>query len=271
MPAPVFTSNLGFANPYGSTSSKVNQLFKSKNQRKATNGMLIQRVPPESPLFVETVQVLGKGECGSEKTAPDPLLDWVFAGTEKQAGCKPLGSKPSEYRREWFKWMASYCAWFSVARGGLYALVDQRSGKVMAAASTGPPNTAYKKDSGPSYFYVVMFATLPEAQGRGCGKALLNFLGEVADADGVVAFLETAGVRNVGFYNTGGYEEVVRSPVAGFKGDGIGMIRRKRSAMAVTQQEKEEEEVDCPFIAKRPSGPLSNYCRTCGAHKSGHD
>lgn len=26
-----------------------------------------------------------------------------------------------------------------MARGGLYALVDQRSGKVMAAASTGPP------------------------------------------------------------------------------------------------------------------------------------
>jgi GNAT superfamily N-acetyltransferase len=37
-----------------------------------------------------------------------------------------------------------------------------------------------------NFLYIVMFATLPEAQGKGCGKALLNFLGEVADADGVV-------------------------------------------------------------------------------------
>lgn len=51
-----------------------------------------------------------------------------------------------------------------------------------------------------------MFATSPEYQGRGCGSALLGFLGEVADADGVVGYLETAGVRNETFYEMkGGY------------------------------------------------------------------
>ena len=40
---------------------------------------------------------------------------------------------------------------------------------------------------------IVIFATAPESQGRGCGSALLRFLGEVADADGVWTHLETAG------------------------------------------------------------------------------
>lgn len=41
-----------------------------------------------------------------------------------------------------------------------------------------------------------MFATAPEWQGKGCGSILIKFLGEVADADGVVSFLETAGYKN---------------------------------------------------------------------------
>merc|ERR1711907_119692 len=81
-----------------------------------------------------------------------------------------------------------------------------------------------------NYLYVVMFATAPEAQGKGCGKALLKCLGEIADADSVAAFLETAGTRNIGFYRTGGDEEVERSPCAGFTldGGGSGMLRKPR-------------------------------------------
>ena len=37
---------------------------------------------------------------------------------------------------------------------------------------------------------------MPEAQGKGGGKARLHCLGDAADADGVVAFLETAGARD---------------------------------------------------------------------------
>ena len=73
-----------------------------------------------------------------------------------------------------------------------------------------------------------MFATAPEYQGCGCGSALLQFLGEVADTDGVVGYLETAGNRNTSFYaNKGGYQEIERSPVASFKneGGGVAMIR----------------------------------------------
>jgi GNAT superfamily N-acetyltransferase len=43
---------------------------------------------------------------------------------------------------------------------------------------------------------IVIFATAPECQGRGCGSALLRFLGEVA------------GSRNAVFYaKKGGFEE----------------------------------------------------------------
>ena len=40
----------------------------------------------------------------------------------------------------------------------------------------------------------------------GCGSALLDFLGKVADVDGVVSYLETAGNKNISFYSKkGGY------------------------------------------------------------------
>jgi GNAT superfamily N-acetyltransferase len=70
---------------------------------------------------------------------------------------------------------------------------------------------------GGNYFYISMFATAPEYQGHGCGSALLEFLGLVADTDGVPSYLETAGVRNTTFYaKKGGFNEVGRSHVANF-------------------------------------------------------
>ena len=57
---------------------------------------------------------------------------------------------------------------------------------------------------------------------------MLSFLCDVADTDGVISYLESAGGRNIGFYaKKGGYQEVGRSPVGEFKfeGGGIAMIR----------------------------------------------
>lgn len=280
MSRPVFYNKLGFVDPYGSTTKAVDSLF-TQNKRTASNGMVVVRVGHESPLLRETIEVLGRGECGTNATAPDPLLDWVYAGTDAQSLCKPLSCPPSAHRLAWFRWMAHYCAAFAFARGGLYALVDPDTQRVVAGAVTGPPKTvSFGRMSGgemgdnirsagmsigqeilannmrmralgswqhgiqeaqglggtTNYLYLVMFATLPEAQGKGCGKALLNFLGEVADADGVPAFLETAGSRNIGFYGTGGFEEVCRSPCAGYEheGGGVGMIRMPGAANATS-------------------------------------
>jgi GNAT superfamily N-acetyltransferase len=320
---PTFINNLGFADPYGSTSKAVNALF-TAGERKASNRMVIVRVGAESPLLGETLEVLGRGECGTASTAPDPLLDWVFSGNV-ESNCRPLGGPPSKGRQAWFRWMATYCAYFALARGGLYALVDPRTGKVLAAAATGPPKTvSFGRMSGgemgdnirtagmqigqdvlatgagclrmralgtwqhgvqesqglgkTNHLYVVMLATAPEAQGKGCGKALLQFLGEVADADGAVAFLETAGVRNCAFYAKGGYEEVARSPVAGFThgGGGVGMRRIPAAQRGVPRADggaapqREAARPTCSFSAKRAAGPLSSYCRTCDGHRSAH-
>lgn len=80
---------------------------------------------------------------------------------------------------------------------------------------------------GGNYLYVSTFATDPNYQGRGCGTALIDFLALVADTDGVVSYLETAGERNCGFYAAkGGYQETGRSSVANFKGTGVCMKRQ---------------------------------------------
>jgi GNAT superfamily N-acetyltransferase len=339
MSKPTFINNLGFSDTYGSTSKAVDKLFDSNQCRTASNGMTIIRIGQDHKLLEETLSVLGLGECGTSRTAPDPLLDWVYSGTELQSNCKPLGEHGlTADRIAWFKWMATYCGYFAMARGGLFALVDPKTGRVLAAAATGPPKTvSFGRMSGgemgdwiriagmtigidilannlrmralgawqngvqesqhlPPHLYVVMFATHPDSQGKGCGKALLNFLGEVADADGVVAFLETAGARNCGFYNTGGYVEVSRSAVAGFvhEGGGVGMKRLPRggttcssttsdtplhhhvttttSADAVKDLQKVGAAVlrPCSFSAKRSTGPLSKYCKTCSGHFSTH-
>jgi GNAT superfamily N-acetyltransferase len=231
-------------------------------------------VTENSRLLPQVIDVLKRGECGTDETAPDPLLDWAYCGRSGEAVCNPLPDAPDSHRLRWFGWMADYTAHFGVSRNGLYALVDNTSHRVVAAAVTGPPRTvAFSKsfeemginirragmEMGQeilcnnlrmkslgqwlgataercghllqgNYLYVSMFATAPEYQGQGCGSLLLQFLGDVADADGVPSYLETAGTRNVTFYSTkGGYEEVARSVLASFEHGG-GAVAMCRSA-----------------------------------------
>jgi len=199
----------------------------------------------------------------------------------------PLSAPPSPDRLRWFRWLTEYCCRFAISRGGLYALVDG-SGNVLGAAVTAPPDSVgmnemseeeagiYCEKAGMelaetvlmnprmealgmwqqmqshglgSHLYVAMFAVAPEVQGRGCGKALLRFLGDVADADGVAAVLETAGARNVAFYGKSGFKETTRSPVGDFthQGGGVGMIRHPVPAGSgraqVTEKTKSAEEL----------------------------
>jgi len=140
-------------------------------------------------------------------------------------------------------------------------VLGEWQGRAQAAASLGR-----------KFLYVLFFDTAPEWQGRGCGTALLGFLGDVADTDGVVSFLETAGTRNCTFYATKGvYEEVHRSPVATFdyEGGGVGMRRlpRKNGAPQIAVSGTDRCST---FSPKRPGGPLSSRCRMCGEHKDHH-
>ena len=51
------------------------------------------------------------------------------------------------------------------------------------------------------HWYVCMFATHPNAQGKGYGKRFLLFLAALADAAKVESYLEATGPRNVSFYS----------------------------------------------------------------------
>jgi GNAT superfamily N-acetyltransferase len=318
----VWLNNLGFADPYGTTTSAVDALF-TRGARDLGNGLLVVRVGDDR-LLPAVIDCLAKGECGTTSTAPDPLLDWVYEPRASEEVYNPLAAPPTSHRLKWFNWLMSYSAYFALARNGLYALVDSASpGRVLAAAVTGPPGTIpYGRMSGGEmgdwcqkagmemaiavlangppamrnrtlgtwqaqahgdgthkHLEVVIIATAPECQGRGVGTALLTFLGEVADADGVPTHLETAGSRNAAFYATkGGYHVVHRSPVASFDsglamqrpsaghGGGGGGPRAPTAAAAEMLQAGGGSSGCRGFQPKRASGPLASYCSSCGEH-----
>jgi len=316
-------AHLGFGNTCGSTSAAVDALFTRQPngamERDVGGGFKVVRVTEDSRLLPAAIDVIARSECGSTTTAPDPLLDWVYS-PRTEGVFTPLPERPSSHREGWFRWMATYSAYFGIARNGLYALVDQASGQVVAATVTGPPGTVefgrmstgemevnlrkagmemaievlahnrrnrvlgewqdaaqQRAGVGKKYLYVLFFDTAPEWQGRGCGSALLRFLGDVADVDGVVSFLETAGKRNATFYaKKGGYEEVHRSPVANFDFEGGGVaMRRLPMSPPPTASTSSGGVGNCEvcrhvFSPKRPTGPLASRCRVCGEHKDNH-
>ena len=270
----VWLNKLGFADPYGSTSAAVDALF-TRGRCELPNGLVVLRVSDDNEsLLGATIDCLARSECGTVGTAPDPMLDWVYAPRKASEVFHPLGAPPPPHRLRWFRWLVAYSAYFALARNGLYALVSADDPRVvLAAAVTGPPGTIpYGRMSGGEmgdwcqqagmemaievlahnmrnrvlgtwqgqahahgdrpHLELVIFGTCPECQGRGLGAALLQFLGDVADADNVPIHLETAGSRNVGFYALkGGFTEVHRSPVASFdhEGGGVAMERLPRA------------------------------------------
>mmetsp|Transcript_3611 Transcript_3611/g.14078 ORF Transcript_3611/g.14078 Transcript_3611/m.14078 type:complete len:201 (-) Transcript_3611:431-1033(-) len=82
------------------------------------------------------------------------------------------------------------------------------------------------------HLYVFNFAVDPERQRKGYGSVLLDYLGSVADGDGVDIYLETDGERNIAFYTKKGGFEVKHSRVLTCNGstydhaDGIVVVIR---------------------------------------------
>ena len=87
--------------------------------------------PPFPPTVLsvkeQLLDVLARAECGTTKTAPDPILDWVYAGDHDRV-CAPLAAPPSPHRAAWFKWLCHFYTLFGCSRDGTYALVDEASG-----------------------------------------------------------------------------------------------------------------------------------------------
>ena len=126
------------------------------------------------------------------------------------------------------------------------------------------------------FLYVSIFATSPEYQGQGCGTALIEFLGDLADVDHVESYLETAGVRNTNFYaKKGGFKVHAQSNIAGFNHNG-GAVSMKRAPNSTTSRNTSIPARDLTavpklcnqFYPKNRSGPLASCCRNCNKHKS---
>lgn len=66
-----------------------------------------------------------------------------------------------------------------------------------------------KHASGP-HWYISILAVTPQAQGKGCGGALLRHIHKLADRDRVPCYLETTGDRNEQIYSKLGYTDSTR-------------------------------------------------------------
>ena len=124
------------AHPFGFTSAAVDSLF--TNGERAAGKFKVVRVNENSSLLPDVIELLARSECGTTSTAPDPLLHWVYSG--KTTAGAPLSAPPSGDRMAWFRWLTEYCCLFAISRGGLYALLDPASRKVLGAAVTAPPS-----------------------------------------------------------------------------------------------------------------------------------
>ena len=91
----VWLNNLGFADPYGTTSGAVDALF-SGGARDLGNGLRVVRIGDDDERMLSAViECLAVSECGTTLTAPDPLLDWVYHPRDSGAVYKPLAAPPS--------------------------------------------------------------------------------------------------------------------------------------------------------------------------------
>jgi len=75
----------------------------------------------------------------------------------------------------------------------------------------------HHRDVPPAHWYVTLLGVVPEAQGRGLGRALLQPVLNRAVADGVPCYLETAQPGNVAFYEHLGFRRLAEivEPLSG--------------------------------------------------------
>ena len=146
--AMVWLNNLGFADPYGTTSRAVDALF-TQGARDLGNGFLVVRVGDDA-LLEATIDCLTKIHAATNSTRPTRCSTGSTRHVPR-ARC----TDRSPHRPQNTGWAGSLAdgvlgLFCSCARNGLYALVHAAEPrKVLAAAVTGPPGTIpYGKMSG---------------------------------------------------------------------------------------------------------------------------
>ncbi|GMI27448.1 hypothetical protein TeGR_g9690 [Tetraparma gracilis] len=126
------------------------------------SSLSIVRVTPSTPALEEVVALLARSSSPPpSSSAPALLLDWVYSGsTSPPTTAPPLTAA----RLAWFSWHTDFCFHFCLARGGVYALVDNNSGRCMGAALTVPPRaTSFGRMGGAEYTRLLKEAGNPPA------------------------------------------------------------------------------------------------------------
>lgn len=145
-------SHFGLSDCIGGRSKKVDALFKRGSsghmEHDLDENFFVVRIHENSPLEFAAIDVMVRGECGTTKTAPDPLLDWVYNGVREHGTYLPLPEEPTASRLAWFLWLMTYTMGFGIRRGGSYALIDKSSRKVVAGAICCPPRSVPFSKSG---------------------------------------------------------------------------------------------------------------------------
>ena len=88
---------------------------------------------------------------------------------------------------------------------------------IRTSVETHPPEPCY---------FLSFIASLPEVRGRGLASALIRETLDLADADGVPAFLETADSAKVGFYQRFGFNLTGQAQLP-FGGPALNLLWRK--------------------------------------------
>ena len=317
-------AHLGFSDTYGSSSVAVKALF-NRGERDLGSFVVVQVTDEGSPLFREVVNVLSRSECGSFETAPDPLLDWCYARRTEDVFNplpEPPSKERLAWFRWLMEYLSNfainrnslYALLQKETRKVVSAAivgpprtvpfdrsldemgVNLRKAGMELAIEILTNNRRMKSlgvwqhknlpgDGFGNFLYISVFATAPECQGQGCGTVLIGFLGDVADADGVETYLETAGEKNTTFYaKKGGYQEVARENLGNFtyEGGAVSMRRLPRqtkhslsnkdssSRHVYTSSDTNGSSQCSVFSSRNQSGPLRFYCKRCNEHRSNH-
>jgi ribosomal protein S18 acetylase RimI-like enzyme len=86
----------------------------------------------------------------------------------------------------------------------------------------------HKAATSSDHYYLMTVGVLPERQGQGVGKKLMNRALEIVDADKAQCYLETQNKTNVPIYQKFGFEVVSDKEIPGRGLHNWGMLRQKR-------------------------------------------
>ena len=218
--------------------------------------------------------MMARSFAGSKACPPEPANSWCWDPSEADDPFGPLNSDPTAQRVKFMEWITASGLALGLSHGGCFAVAE--GGQMVAGAICFPPCKGHPWDpkgcammgllckvglppagSKPNarmealvkvmekllktsmpdpHWHVLALGTSPDAQNRGHGSKLLQFLCSLADLTCSPMYLETGGPRLEEYYSKkGGFETaekaVVQCGKEAFDANGglTAMVRRAKN------------------------------------------